>query len=686
VIREKTTETEVLASNLGSDRIVMDIDLDDPAALAHLSDVLSGQYHDETDAAIREYSTNAYDSHVERGHGAGYNPARPIEVMLPCSPYEMPTEAKPRSLRIRDYGVGLSVEEISEVYSRYAKSTKTRTNDQQGLFGIGSKVGLVKTFGTYKVTSIKDGQKAVVVAGRDEEGLPVMDLVYGPAPTDEPQGVEIELPVHDRYAYDGIARRARNLFQFWPEGSVLVDGKEPEKLKPKVKVTDDMWIVEGTSIRGGNNIIVMGNVPYPVELDTKLAKNHSVVFWVPIGSVMPAPSREALRMSPDTKQELSRLLAEYDREVAEAIQTRVNEAATKAEAVKAALKWRSVFASKADLEVNWRGMEVPMRFKPAKNQTILVTEHEANKLSKHSYEDEIFVGTLVDAVLVHGYTNTNFNANTKKKLEKWARLNNLKPRHYVLTNSKLAHGWIDSSMRADWDTDIKPIKLATNKPGSSGRIRGSYDVFKDGRWHIGMPADQIDTSELFWITPNEFSEKDTTRGRWMARREAERHNARMERRRSTVTDRYPNATFVELPSNRIEKFLRDFPMARTVDEVFTEIWTEFKVGIKKADLVRLKIADDGNVGLLRVLDPNKVKDPQLATAIRQTKRKVNVELKDGLKRMRSLVGAFVVDSDKDLTVKWVNPLDKYPLASSHNIEHTYIYINAVYAAKGQYKS
>jgi hypothetical protein len=681
VIRERATDNEVLATTLGSDRIVMDIDLD---ALAELSDVLSGQYHDEEYAALREYATNAYDSHVERGHGVGYNPARPIEILLPCGPYDMPTEEKPRTLRIRDYGVGLSVEEIVQVYSRYGKSTKTKTNDQQGLFGIGSKVGLVKTFGTYKITGVKDGKKAIVVAGRDEAGLPVMDLVYGPVDTDEPQGVEIELPVHDRY--NGLARKATNLFQFWPEGSVLIDGKVPDRIVPKVRVTDNIWIVEGTSIRGGNNIVVMGNVPYPVELDTKLSKNHAVIFWVPIGSVMPAPSREALRMTPDTKQELSRLLAEYDREVAEAIQTRVEEAPSKAEATKAAMKWRSVFAKKGDLEVTWRGMKVPMRFKPAKNGTILVSEHKSEKLSKHSYEDEIFVGTLVDSVLVHGYTNTNFNANTKKKLKKWAERRGIEPSHYVLTSAKLAHGWIDSSLRADWDVDIRPIKLNTNKPGVSGRLRGSYDVFKDGRWHIGTPADRIDTSELFWINLNEFSEKDTTRGRWNVRREAERHNERVLKRRKTVTDRYPNATFVELPSNRIEKFLRDFPMARTVDDVFMEIYNEFKVGIKKADLVRLKIEDCGNVGMLRMLDPNKVGDPQLATAIRQAKRKINLDLKNGIQRMRGLIGGFTVDNDKALKVKWVNPLDNYPLASSQNIEHTYLYINAVYAAKGQYKS
>lgn len=676
MIREKASDSEVLATTLGSDRLEMGLDED---GLVHFADMLSGQYSDEEYAGLREYATNARDSHIEAGQ------TRPIEVSLPCGAYEMPSEDKPRVVRIRDFGVGLNITEIAEVYSRYGKSTKDHTNEQQGAFGIGGKVGLAPTFGTFKITGVKDGEKAVVVVGRNEAGVPVMDLVYGPVETDECNGVEIELPVHDRY--HKFHRKAEKFFQFWPEGSVLVDGKEPDKLKPKVKITEDIWIVEGVSLRGGNNIVLMGDVPYPVELDTKLADDHAVLFRVPIGAVMPTPSRESLRMTPETKDELSRLLAEYDREISEAIQTRVDEAKTKADAVKAALKWRSVFASKNDLDVTWRGQKVPMHFEHPTTQVageqkkgICITPHGSSPISKNGRESRIFVGTLVDAVLVHGYT-FKLSAAHKKKLEAWAEQNNLSPRHYVLTEKKIAHGWIDSTMRVDWDA-VRKIKIdGAGTRSAEGRLRGSYDVFIGGKWRTEVPADQIDATKLVVrVSKDEFVEKNEHgRNRW----ENRKHNQNMRPRRQAATERYPDAIFVELPGNREAKFIRDFPQSKSLDELFLEMFEEWKATVTKADLVRLKIEESSGRHLLMRMDPNRVQEHAVATAIRQSKRKVNKELSDQIGRMRKLVGSWRVDSDKALSVKWTNPLNRYPLAtdaSPRHLEHIYLYINAAYAA------
>ena len=54
----------------------------------------SGLYSDKIRAAIRELSTNAFDSHVDNGC-----PTRPFDVQLP-------TKLDPQ-FRLRDYGTGL---------------------------------------------------------------------------------------------------------------------------------------------------------------------------------------------------------------------------------------------------------------------------------------------------------------------------------------------------------------------------------------------------------------------------------------------------------------------------------------------------------------------------------------------------------------------------------------------------
>lgn len=658
MIRDKTSDVEVLTT-LGADRLKMGID---PDGMVHITDLLTNMYSDEELAVLREYSTNARDSHIAAGC-----PERPIEVTLPCNHYEIPSVTKGRFLKIKDYGVGLSTTEIEEVYSFYGKSTKDETNEQNGMMGIGGKSGLVSTFGSFTLTAVKDGIKTVVVVGRNEATEPVMDLV-SVNETDEPNGVEVMLPTPKHH---GLRSKAKDLFQFWPEGSVLVDGETPDRLAPKIEVTSTVWIVDGLySKNQRTDFLIMADVPYPVQFDAKLADGYSLVVFVETGSVNIAPSREALRMTQKTKDEIARLTAEYDQSIKDVIQDNVNAAKTKAEAVKVALRWKAAFASEADLMVKYRGQKVPMRFTQKDERgrgAITVTENGSEKLSKHDVQEQIYIGTLMDAVLVHGYDAKKFTPAMKRKLEKWAEDKGFKPEHFVLTYNRLAHGWIPSTMRIDFET-IRAIRITTVK-GRDGvnRPRGSYDMWIDSKFRTGIPADQIDLSEdIFWMERGWFSAE----GRYYGRRKS---------RQNWIMETYPNATFVEMTSNRIDKFRRDFPQARHSQEVIKEIYETFKQGVKKADLVRIQMEQDGNNSLLRSLNTNRIDDPAIAKAQRQVNKPINEALQQKMNDIRYLVGYVTMDNDPFFTGKWNNPIDKYPLISGANKEHSYIYMNAVYA-------
>ena len=77
-----------------------------------------GLYSDKIKAIIRELSCNAYDSHIEAGTD------KPFDVHLP-------TRFDP-TFYIRDYGTGLSKEDVEAIYTTYFESTKTNTNDAIG--------------------------------------------------------------------------------------------------------------------------------------------------------------------------------------------------------------------------------------------------------------------------------------------------------------------------------------------------------------------------------------------------------------------------------------------------------------------------------------------------------------------------------------------------------------------------
>src|SRR6476469_9509797 len=78
-------------------------------AIPYLMILLSDMYSDNELACVREYSTNAFDSHIMAGQ------TKPIEVFTPTplSPF----------LRIKDYGVGMDRDTIANIYAMYGEST-----------------------------------------------------------------------------------------------------------------------------------------------------------------------------------------------------------------------------------------------------------------------------------------------------------------------------------------------------------------------------------------------------------------------------------------------------------------------------------------------------------------------------------------------------------------------------------
>ena len=87
-----------------------------------LSDSL---YSDKVMAVIRELSTNANDAHIAAGN------RNPFKVTLP-------TQTNP-NFTVRDYGTGLSQEDMEELYTTYGASNKNDSNDFTGCLGLGSK-------------------------------------------------------------------------------------------------------------------------------------------------------------------------------------------------------------------------------------------------------------------------------------------------------------------------------------------------------------------------------------------------------------------------------------------------------------------------------------------------------------------------------------------------------------------
>jgi hypothetical protein len=95
MIQNRSAADRTVEGNLEGEDIKMGV-----ADMAHILNVVTDLYSDRELACIREYSTNALDAHIEAGITS------PIEVTTPSalSPF----------LTIRDYGVGLDLEDIRD--------------------------------------------------------------------------------------------------------------------------------------------------------------------------------------------------------------------------------------------------------------------------------------------------------------------------------------------------------------------------------------------------------------------------------------------------------------------------------------------------------------------------------------------------------------------------------------------
>jgi hypothetical protein len=225
-----------------------------------LSDSL---YSDKVMAVIRELSTNAYDSHV----GAGNK--NPFKVVLP-------TAANP-NFSVRDYGTGLSQQDMESLYTTYGASNKNDSNDFVGCLGLGSKSPFAYTK-SFTTSSYYNGMKHTYIAAIDDSGVPTLNL-FNSTETDEPNGLEISFAVK-QYDFSEFSQKAIRIFHYFKmkpiiEGGVIPSLKDHAYSNKNIIISGDGWRVcrlandsehyPSTYHHIDSGIVaIMGNIAYPV--------------------------------------------------------------------------------------------------------------------------------------------------------------------------------------------------------------------------------------------------------------------------------------------------------------------------------------------------------------------------------------------------------------------------------------
>lgn len=252
----------------------------------------SGLYANKIRAIIRELSCNAVDSHVAAGRADV-----PFEVHLPSTlePW----------FSVKDFGTGLTHDQVTNIYTTYFESTKTSSNEFIGALGLGSKSPFSYT-DNFTVTAVRDGRQGIYTAFINEEGVPSIALMSEQPTTDQPSGVEVRFAVPDSADFGRFAQEAGQVYAWFQIQPKVTGGQ----LRLREIKYDRRDIVPGVHLLKdlSTSYAVMGNIAYPVDVPNAATAldgldkllGMGLVMHFGIGELDFQASREGLSYIPAT--------------------------------------------------------------------------------------------------------------------------------------------------------------------------------------------------------------------------------------------------------------------------------------------------------------------------------------------------------------------------------------------------
>lgn len=247
-------------------------------------------YSNRIRAIIRELSANAADAHTAAG-----TPDRAFLV-------HMPSQIDP-ILWIRDFGIGLSPEQVMTLYTTYFESTKADSNEYIGALGLGSKSPFAYV-DSFTVTSFYNGTKTIYDMSL-KGGVPNVAILFS-GETDEENGLQISMSVNnnDINLFRREASYVYSTFKVKPEfAGQNVDCDLGDSYKDF-----GTYFTTLNRFHPAGVYAVMGNIVYPVDtLQTgcgdivKILGGSSAIFIrFELGELDIAPSREELSYDSQT--------------------------------------------------------------------------------------------------------------------------------------------------------------------------------------------------------------------------------------------------------------------------------------------------------------------------------------------------------------------------------------------------
>ena len=293
-----------------------------------IRNTIKGIYAHKERTVTRELMANAFDAHI-----AGGVEDTPIKVFLP-------TLLDP-VFSVRDYGCGMSHDFVMEHYSSLGFSTKSDSNTETGMFGVGSKspLAISDSFSLRCFDQPTDeypaGRVRMYTLFFDTDGSPRLQHTFDSSPRDEDEisrgGTEVRVPVSAAHRDAIISGLAQQQFA-WFDKPVVFDGAvaaaEGQLFSAISKLADGVYLGSLKTSRrhaplSGRVFVRQGSAVYPLDAD-KLNGDDTVsqaeivqrlnaltgntrhlMIDLPIGTADVTMAREALQYNEMTINNLS---------------------------------------------------------------------------------------------------------------------------------------------------------------------------------------------------------------------------------------------------------------------------------------------------------------------------------------------------------------------------------------------
>ena len=262
-------------------------------------------YSNKIRAVVREYLCNAVDEHTK------FNVTQPVQVGLHSKNNEV-------VFYVRDYAKGLDESGVRNIFGMYFRSTKSKSNDSIGGFGVGSKAGHCYN-DTFFVTSFFEGKKTTYTCmlGAGDSGVPVGHIYKIDECDTEETGLEISVPVKNR-DYTSFEEEIESFVWFSPNRiEAQIFNREIYSNAPSVKSIEvDQFKINLVEKPKSTHhytecIVQMGGVGYDIiqfnDFDFNVKGNYCLVVDVPIGSMTIPISRESFEKTPQNQIVINRI-------------------------------------------------------------------------------------------------------------------------------------------------------------------------------------------------------------------------------------------------------------------------------------------------------------------------------------------------------------------------------------------